>query len=209
MLSRSPASCRRSWRVDATALGRSGSWVANRRCQFVRGVRPNSIRAGVREQAEQQHAKCVDVRPGGYWFPLELLRTRVLGGEHRGSRIGLPRSCCFSRWFEELRDTEVQQLRHAVAHENVARLEIPMDNQISVRDIDGRTNGAEQLDARSDGERIRGAILVNRHTLDVFHYEVGDAVFGGAGVHQARDVRVLESGEDLPFISERSETFDG
>jgi hypothetical protein len=84
-----------------------------------------------------------------------------------------------------------------------------MDDQIAVRHIDSRTDSAEQLDALTKAEGIRAAIVVNRHTLDVFHHKVGNALLGGPAVHQACDVRVLERGKDLPFVSEPSEAFGG
>ena len=40
--------------------------------------------------------------------------------------------------------------------------------------------------------------------VDVLHDEVGQAVVGRAAVEQARDVRVLERGEDLPLGAKRA-----
>jgi hypothetical protein len=84
-----------------------------------------------------------------------------------------------------------------------------MDNEIAVGDINGRTDRAEQLESLPKAQGIRGAILVNRHTLNVFHHEVRNTVLGGTAVQQACDVRVFERGENLPFVPERSETFGG
>ena len=38
--------------------------------------------------------------------------------------------------------------------------------------------------------------------MHVLHHEVGLAVLGFAGVEQARDVRVVQAGEDLPLGAE-------
>jgi hypothetical protein len=84
-----------------------------------------------------------------------------------------------------------------------------MDNEIAVGHINGRTDRAEQLEPLPEAQGIRGAILVNRRTLNVFHHEVRNTVLGGPAVQQTGDVRVLERGENLPFVSERSETFGG
>jgi hypothetical protein len=52
---------------------------------------------------------------------------------------------------------------------------------------------------------VRVAELVDGQPLDVLHDEVGQAVVGRSAVHQARDVGVVERGENLPLLPEAPE----
>ena len=59
----------------------------------------------------------------------------------------------------------------------------------------------EDLQPLIDREATRLAILVDRQTVDVLHHEIREALAARAAVKQPRDVRMLESREDLALVS--------
>ena len=109
--------------------------------------------------------------------------------------------------IEELGDPEIEQLRDAVGgDQDVARLEVAVDDQVLVGEVDRRADLPEELAAaRWVGSFRVVAILVDRLPLDVLHDEVGAAVLGGAAVEQLGDVRVVEVGEDLALGAEAAD----
>ena len=48
-------------------------------------------------------------------------------------------------------------------------------------------------------------ILVNRETCDVLHDEVGQSIVRCSSIEQARDVRVVEAGQDLSLVAKMTE----
>lgn len=53
------------------------------------------------------------------------------------------------------------------------------------------------------------APLIDQLAVDVFHHHVGDVVLRAAAVEQTSDVRVVETGQDLPLISETAQHLFG
>jgi hypothetical protein len=105
--------------------------------------------------------------------------------------------------WSNLRDAEVKQPRHAVCRDqHIARLDVAMDDQILVRVSDRGADTLEQLQALGDRQVPSIAVLVDRLALDELHDEVGQAVVGRPSVEQARDVGVIESGQDLALAAE-------
>ena len=105
--------------------------------------------------------------------------------------------------IERLGDAEVEQYRHAVfAHEHVRRFQVAVHDQALVGELQRLANGYEHAQARIQARFRFGAPLVERTALDVLHDEVRRAARRGAAVKQARDLRMLQAGEQLPFARE-------
>ena len=108
--------------------------------------------------------------------------------------------------LEQPGDPEIQQLRHAIrADQDVRGLDVAVDDGAAMRIGDGRAHLAKELQPFGDVECLLVAIVVDRQPLDVLHDEVRQAVLGRVAVEQARDVRVIEAGEDLPLVAEAAQ----
>ncbi|MFN8587523.1 MAG: hypothetical protein U0704_06935 [Candidatus Eisenbacteria bacterium] len=104
---------------------------------------------------------------------------------------------------DQLGDAEIEQLRAAFAvHEDVARLEIAVHDQVAVRELDGLAHAEEALHARTHVERMLVAPAVDGQAVHELHDEVGLAVGRRAAVEQSRDVRVREGREQLALAAE-------
>ena len=79
-----------------------------------------------------------------------------------------------------------------------------MHDEVLVGVLHRLTYRAEQLETAAHGKR-RG-VFQQRRAVHVLHHEIRQARLGGAAVEQARDVGVLQSGQDLPL---RTETAQG
>ena len=178
------------------ALGRGGEFVAAER--FHAGRRPgrvhfaneaaNFIHAGpghgrgvdrgtAGEQFVKQNAQRVDVTARVDIQPAEagLLRTHV----HRGADELF--EACEKRLVRELAlrglgDAEVDHLghRHAVVqrHEDVRRLDVPVDDPLLVRVLNRLTDLDEQIEPLLGGEIRLVAVIRDPAALDPFHDEV-------------------------------------
>src|SRR5262245_46192195 len=152
------------------------------------------------EQLVEQHTEHVDIARGGDQLATNLLRARMVRGHdahvclrHRDRVRG-------GTHVEELRDTEVEQLRCAVSgDQDVARLEIAMDDEVTVRGLYGRAHHAKQPQACGDAQSMLVAVGVDGLAFDILQYQVRNAVDGGAAVEQACDVRVIQRGQNLPL----------
>ena len=103
---------------------------------------------------------------------------------------------------DERRDAEVQQVRLAVGRdEDVAWLQIAMDDEIAVRELHRAADLQKQAEPVVDGERRVLAVVVDAPTVDVFHDEIGQSLFGCAAIEEPRDQRMFELGEDLPLAA--------
>ena len=111
---------------------------------------------------------------------------------------------------EKLGDAEVEQLRFALLRdENVRRFQIAMNDKVLMRVGDRRADLAEERQALGRGQRVRVAVGVDRFAVHVLHDEVGQAVVGRSAVDQARDVRMIELRQDLPFVAKTAEDVVG
>ena len=90
----------------------------------------------------------------------------------------------------------------SASDQHVVRLDVPVDDEVLMRVLDGAADLAEQLEP---GGRVELPALAEVHDVlafDVLHREVGKAVGSRAAVEQRCDVRVVEAGEHLPFMTE-------
>src|SRR6185312_12595265 len=107
---------------------------------------------------------------------------------------------------ELLGDSEVEQLRLSLrGDQNVGGLEVAVNQQALVGVLDGGADLLEKEEALVDGQPVVVAILVDGQSLDQLHDEIGAAVVRAPAVVEARDVGMLEAGEDLPFGDEAVE----
>ena len=84
-----------------------------------------------------------------------------------------------------------------------------MDDQALVSKLHRRADGTEQAKPLGNRKVFLVAIPGDGTALHVLHHEIGQSAVRGAAVEQARDVGVLESGEDLPFGPEPAQDLLG
>ena len=77
-----------------------------------------------------------------------------------------------------------------------------MHDQGLVSVLHAVAHAQEQAQARRQVECVAAREVGDRFAVDVLHHEVGRAGLVDAAVDQARDVGVLELGEDLAFLAE-------
>ncbi len=65
----------------------------------------------------------------------------------------------------------------------------------------------EQHQPLAQAERVLPQVLVNRQALDVLQRQVGSTLFVGAGVVQARDIRVCQSRQDVTLARQAGVQF--
>lgn len=125
------------------------------------------------QELVEQDAEGVDVAGGGDRIVEDLLRAGIGGGHRRvarhrgdgaGGEIGL----------EQLDDTEVEEPGGAVFRDqDVAGLEIAVDDQVLVRGVDRRADLAEELQTLADRQPMILAVAIDALALDVLHHDVG------------------------------------
>src|SRR5271165_1123232 len=63
-------------------------------------------------------------------------------------------------------------------------------------------NLEKQGDPAANGEAVRGRILLDGNAIDVFHHQIRRTAGGDATIEQARNVWVIEIGQNLAFVAE-------
>ena len=86
-----------------------------------------------------------------------------------------------------------------------AGLDVAVDDEVAVRVVDGVADLPEEAQAFVDGRVPLVAEAVDGQPLDVLHDEVGEPVLGRPAVEQARDVWVVQGGENLALVAEAAE----
>jgi hypothetical protein len=156
------------------------------------------------EQYVEEDAERVDIGRGRHRGALDLLGRCVVGSERAAAGLRqLGRR--FGRVFaaEQLGDAEVEQLHLPLGgHEDVARLEIAVEDEVAVGVRDRVEHVENEADAGADVEPALVAPAVDRHAVDMLEDEIRLAAFGDAGVEEARDVRMRESRERLALARE-------
>ncbi|HRD98964.1 MAG TPA: hypothetical protein PLA97_21505 [Rubrivivax sp.] len=146
------------------------------------------------QQLVQRAAQAEDVAGAGGVEPGHLFGAGVARRQRSADLAGLA---------QQLRHAEVQQHRVPVlAHQHIARLDVAVHDQLTVRVAHRTAHLFEQGQHRFQIQPPIAAIAVQRVTLDVFHHQVGSSGRCGAAVQQPCDVRVVQLGQDLPFVRE-------
>src|SRR6185295_12404413 len=150
------------------------------------------------QQLVEDDAERVDVRGAFDRLAAHLLGARVRRG-HRPllglRRLGLRSGPAAG--FEQPRDAEVEQLRLApFRDQDVAGLQVAMDDRGGVRVLDRRENGKEQLDPGPQGSLDPRTVVEDRRAPHQLHREEGPSGRGDPRIVEAGDARMLEGGED-------------
>ena len=158
---------------------------------------------GTGEEFVENSAEGVDIGGDADGFAKDLFRAGVVRGEHADAE-GFGGFAGFGE--EELGDAEVEEFGGAgVVDEDVAGLDVAMDDEISMGVLDGAEDGEEEAEAVFDAEFEGFGVLGDPGSVDILHDEIGDVFGGGAAVEEAGDVGMLKSGEDLAFATEAFE----
>ena len=166
------------------------------RDRHVDGVRVSASQCLVEDDAER-----VDVRPRVHLVgvPAGLLGGHVGvrpvdaagDGDHRFGGLG-----------QRLGQAEVEHAGVAVhVHEDVARLEVAVDDAALVGVVHRLANRGEQGQHRPQAQAVLAHVLRDRDAADVIHYAEGVPVRRRAAVEDRDHVGVLEAGDqlDLPL----------
>ena len=132
----------------------------------------------------------------------ELLGTHVLRRPHH--RIDGQLTVAGQRLIQRLGQTEVDHLDDRLVllppHQEVRRLQIPMNDAALVRVLHPSANLQEEFEPLFDRQAARVAELVDREAaFDVFHREVGKPLLRGARLEDLRDVGMREPRHRLAF----------
>src|SRR5580692_963850 len=156
------------------------------------------------EQLVEHHSQRVNVAGGCDGLTFHLLGT----GVSRGERAKDGQSCRagFRICVDNFGNTEIQEFRRSLmGDENVAGFYIAMDDQPLMRILHGRADRREEFETFGNWQVARIAIFGDGLAFDQLHYKVRDALFSRAAVEQARDVGVIQSGENLSLILEAAD----
>src|SRR4029077_6658018 len=104
---------------------------------------------------------------------------------------------------QELGDPEIEQLRLPFCvRENVAGLDVAMNNQIPMRKFHRVADLQKELQSLTRRQLLRNCKSSHRRADNIVHDEVGQTIVGRAGIEQPRDIWGIEPGQDLAFRSE-------
>ena len=172
-------------------------------CASTRAI---TLRAAAGKHLIEQHSEGVHIARRSRRLAAQLLRAGVSRGHHAKPGGGWFRRMGWNIRIEQFRDAEIQQLGRAIGgDQNVAGLEVAMDHLMVVGVSYRLAYFFEKLEALRDRQLAVLAIAVNRLAVHVLHDEIWQAIFGGAAIQQAGDVRVIEIGEDLPLVAKTAD----
>ena len=192
---------RREWRKR-----RESRWLGFKNLREQARLRRRLERPSAGGHLVQDAAEREDVRPRIRWRALHLFRGHVLhraddralcgagpggGGQHRQRLSG--------RTHRLLREAEIEQLRACRGEHHVSRLQVAMDDTLSMCDL----KGIRHLDAETEDlvKRQRAPLQTGRQrlALEQFEHQILGVVLA-ADVVQPADVRVIERGDRFGFL---------
>src|SRR5882724_13573102 len=107
---------------------------------------------------------------------------------------------------KELGDPEIEQLRFPFGvRQNVARLNVTMNNQIPMRNFHRGADLQKQLQSLTRRQPLGDCKPGHRCADNVVHDEVRQTIVGRACIEQPRDIWMIEFGQDLAFRSETAQ----
>src|SRR5262249_31671977 len=107
---------------------------------------------------------------------------------------------------EQFGDAEIQKLRHAVfADQNVAGLDVAVDDQILMRELNCGADLPEELQPFLNRKLAGFAVIAERLARDELHHEVRPPFGGRPAVEQTRYVRMIERSQYLPLAPEAAQ----
>ena len=117
-------------------------------------------------------------------------------GVARGQGIGVGRA----------RHAEIHDLGFAgLAHQDVARLQVPMDDAALVRVMNGFAHLRHEFELLAHAQAVLLGIAAQRHALDKLHREVRlrpEAGIGGARFVDLRDAGMMQAAQRLGLVLE-------
>ena len=169
--------------------------------------RPRLKRRAARQQFVQHGPERVHIAPRVH-VPgphLRLLRAHVLRRADHLPRLGEDR-LLRQRVRDRLGHPEVDHLRHrrllAQHHQNVARLEVPVDDPLLVRVLHRLADRDEQLQPLPDRQPLPVAVVRHGQARHVLHHEVRPPPRRRPRVVHAGHVRMVHERERLPLLLE-------
>ena len=124
------------------------------------------------QQLEEQNTQGVHVTDRGDRLAADLFGAGVLRRQRprpAGDRIACRTETILA---QQLGDPEVEQLRATIlGHQDVAGLEVAMDDQILVRRSDGIAHLAKQGDSLAHRQTVTLTVRIDRFSLHVLHDE--------------------------------------
>src|SRR5262249_37128413 len=181
--------------------------IANNPAKFFHSnsLQPLAIKGRrTREQFVQEHAQCIDVGAGVdiYAAHLSLLRAHVERRADHRRELRVQR-LVGQFLIYRLGDAKVDYFDDGSTvlewHQDVGRLDIPVDDALLVSVLNRLTGVDEQLQPLGHGQAVPVAILSDRNAPDELHHEIGSAGGGGPGIEYVSDVGVIHHGQGLPF----------
>ena len=160
----------------------------------------------------EHHAQRVHIGAG-----IDILATRV--GLLRAHVFERAQYCAHARKYaaicEPLRSslgqTEVDDPGHRlaihVAHQNVRRLQVAMDDGLLVRVLHSFADLDEEFHPLSRVQLVPVAVSSNGRARDVLHGEVGPSLGRGAGIENLGDRRMIHQRQCLPLRLETRHHF--
>ena len=107
---------------------------------------------------------------------------------------------------EQLANAEVEELGRASGiDQDVARLQVAMDDEVAMRIVDGGADREKQAQAGLDPQLVLCGIGRDPGTIDVLHDDVGETMVRRAAIEQSADVGMLEPRERLSLATEARE----
>ncbi len=108
--------------------------------------------------------------------------------------------------IEELRDAEVEQARPSVrTDEQVARLQVAVDDAAPMGELDRFEDGGEELEPARQGKRLAPEVGDEILALDVLERQEPGAVGGAPALDEAGDPRMLERRQDAHLVAEAAQ----
>ena len=104
------------------------------------------------KQLVQEHSQRVGVSGGGQLFASDLFGAGVIRSHQADESAGARRLARKGSARKQLGDAEIEQLGNAVGrHQDIARLDVAVDDQFLMGVVDGRADCPEQLQPRRYG----------------------------------------------------------
>ena len=75
--------------------------------------------------------------------------------------------------------------------------------------LNGAADVEKKFQARGGREIVLLAVIVDGLAMNQLHYEIRNTAIGGAAIEQARNVGVVEPGQDLPLLLEARDNESG
>ena len=112
--------------------------------------------------------------------------------------------------IEQFGDAEIEDLHTPLfGYQDVFRFQVPVNDQILMRVLNGIANLLEQFKPLVEGKMVSVAIFRDRFALHIFHHQIGNAIFAHPAFYEAGDIGMMQAGQDLLLQFEPAHVFTG